>query len=87
MFGAGGPAGVLAVFAIEQVADGSAAGFVDFLLSLQLFGAEMLLGSGFCRFLFGALRTAIGEAGLVWPELEFFRANDADFDWERHTDP
>ena len=74
----------LALFAIEHVADGFAACGVHFRLLFSLVSVHFFL---LCfHIFFGALRTAIGKAGLVRLELKFFTTDDAGFDREqRHN--
>ena len=77
----------LAVFSVEKVAHGAAAGGVDFVLgaALGVVGGAARLGLG--RFFgFAAGRAAIGEAGLAGVELEFLVTNDARFDGEGHAE-
>ena len=70
----------LAVFAVEQVAHGVAAGGVGFAVG----GGGGVLRDELGGFGGGAGRAAIGVAGLVGTELELFFADDAGLDGERH---
>jgi len=71
----------LTVFAIEEVADGAAAGCVGFFVVLKAGGG---LGGGVFVFGIAAGRAAVGEAGLVGLQLELFMTDAADADRERH---
>ena len=71
---------LLAVFAVEEVAHGFAAGGVGFARGLEGVGA----GSGGISFVFAAGGAAVGEAGFARFQLELFRADDAGFDGEGH---
>ena len=62
----------LAILAIEKVSHGFPAGFVGFFLSLAFVGVRGLLRFGTGLFGLAALRAAIGEAGLIRLQLEFF---------------
>ena len=67
-----------AVFAVEEVTHGLAAGGVGAFVGLQRVGG--FLGG----FVFAAVGTAVGESGLAGFEFEFFAANYTDFDGIRH---
>jgi len=75
----------LTVFAIQHVADGATAGFVHFGFSLAGFDVKVALAGGVFGLRFAARGTAIGKAGLIRPQFELFRADDAGFDRKRHT--
>ncbi len=64
-----------AVFAVEQVAHGFAAGSVGAFVGLPAFGG---FRSGIGGVFFTAFGTAVGEAGLAGFQFEFFAANYAD---------
>lgn len=68
---------MLAILAVEKVAHGVSAGFVNFLCGLAIGGVPGTLSRGSGGFLCAAGRTAIGEAGFVWSELELFGTNGA----------
>ena len=74
---------LLAVFAVEEVADGGAAGGVGLGVGFQLV-VYVTLGDGLVCFGGAAGGAAIGETWLVGLELEFFRTDDADLDRESH---
>ena len=74
------------ILAVEEVADRFAASLVHFAVSLALIGAYAGLGDRICFFGDAALRTAIGETGLIRLQLELFGADSTDFDRKRHTD-
>jgi hypothetical protein len=74
----------LAIFAIQQIAHGLLSCRVHFAGILALVGIHAALGYRGSLFGSAALRTAVGEPGLVRLELEFFRAVAADFDGESH---
>jgi hypothetical protein len=61
------------------------AGFVCFFQGLALVGVRAPLRGGVGVFGCTAGWTAVGEARLVGPQLEFFRADSADSDGECHT--
>ena len=71
---------LLAIFAVEEVAHGVAAGGVGFAVG----GGGGVLGDEFSGFRGGAGRAAVGVAGLVRAELEFFFADDAGLDGAWH---
>jgi hypothetical protein len=74
----------LAVFAVEKVTHGAAAGGIDFVCGAALdvvSGAEFVFG-GFLRLAAGG--AAIREAGLAGVKLELLVTNDAGFDREGH---
>jgi len=54
----------LAVFAVEQVADGFAARFVGFRLGLALFGGQGMASGGFRGFRLAALGQRLAKPGL-----------------------
>jgi hypothetical protein len=71
-----------AVFAVEEVAHGGAAGG-----GLLLAGALVAeVAGGFFGIGFAARGAAIGEAGFAGTQLEFLSAFDAGFDGEGHGD-
>jgi hypothetical protein len=74
----------LTVLAVEEIADGFAAGGVGFTVGFALVGVHGAFGDGIDLFGFTAGRAAIGETGLTGLELKFFVADYADFDRERH---
>jgi hypothetical protein len=75
--------------AVEHVADGTAASFVEFFIGLAANCAcgAAALGGGFGGFRLAARGAAVGEAGLAGAELEFLRADGADFDGKSHRHP
>jgi hypothetical protein len=73
---------LLAVFAVEEVADGGAAGGVGFVAFIE--GVDVTLGDGLVCVGGAAGRAAIGETWLVGLELEFFGTDGADFDRKSH---
>ncbi len=76
-----------AILTIEKVADRSAPGLIHFTLSLAFVRVQATC-SGVLRGLGGAaLWTAVGEPGLIWLQLELFRADDANLDRKRHASP
>jgi hypothetical protein len=75
---------VSTVAAVKKVANGATAGSVNFLLSLDFVGSQVKLGGEFQRLVGRAFRTAIGKAGLVWPQLKLLRADDTCFDLKSH---
>lgn len=82
---------LLAVFAVEHVADDAAALGVDFALVAagdSIFGSVFRVRPvGRAAFGFAAAWAAVGEAGLVGLQLEFFSANDAGLNGEyRHNE-
>ena len=78
----------LAVFAVEEIADGAAARGVDFVLgaALGVVGRAARRWLGFSLGL-AAGGTAISEAGLAWAKLEFVAADNTGFDREGHAHP
>jgi hypothetical protein len=75
----------LTVFAVEHVTHDAAPLGVHFALGAFIAGVKLGDAGGAVFSLRGAaLRTAIGEAGLVWLQLEFFSTNDTGTDWESH---
>jgi hypothetical protein len=68
-----------AVFAVEEVAHGFAAGSVGAFVGLQRVGGFLAR-----RFFFAAIRAAVGEARFAGLEFEFFSADYAGFDGMRH---
>ena len=70
-----------AVFAIKQIAHCFPAGGVG-----PLVGFERISGVCAGRFLFAAIRTAIGKSGLTRFEFEFFSADHARFDGMGHKE-
>jgi hypothetical protein len=77
----------LAILAIKQLFHGPPACLVGFALHLAFVGIQGALGDGVIRVRLTTGRTAVGEAGFVRLQLEFFRAEDADFYRERHNNP
>ena len=77
---AGTKLSALAVFAVEEIADGGAAGSIGFAV-IRKTGSG--LGGGIV-FGFAASGTAVGEAGLVWLQFEFFAAEGTGADRKRH---
>jgi hypothetical protein len=73
-----------AVFAIEELADGAAASLIQFAVSLACVGIHGTV-SATDGFGLAACGTTVGEAGLVRLQFKLFRANDTNFDGERHT--
>jgi hypothetical protein len=73
---------LLAVFAVEHVAHDAAAFGSGFLVVLEACGGGER-GVRFCFWL-AAGGTAIGEAGLVGLQLEFFTTDGAGTNWEGH---
>jgi hypothetical protein len=71
---------VSAVFSVEKIPHGFAAGRVGSLVGLQRVGGFSSVGTFFCA----AIRAAIGETGLAWFKFEFFSADYAGFDGIRH---
>lgn len=69
-----------AVFAVEEVAHGFAAGGVGAFVGLQRVGGCLA-----CGVFFAAVGTAVGESGLAGFEFEFFSADYASFDGVRHA--
>jgi hypothetical protein len=74
----------LAVFAVEEIADGLAAGGVGFAGGLALVGVHGALGGGGGGVSSAAGRALMGKARLVGLEFEFLSADAAGFDGERH---
>ena len=83
------PAGTLrkslAVFAIEQVAHCFPPRFVRFACRFTLGCIHRTFGGWFFRFRSTAGRASIGKTGLIGPEFELLRTDNADFDWKAHT--
>jgi hypothetical protein len=69
-----------AVFAIEEIAHGFAAGGVGAFIGFERVGGLLVGG-----FFFAALRAAISESGLSGLEFEFLSADYAGFDGVRHV--
>jgi hypothetical protein len=67
-----------AIFAIEEFAH-------RFPPGLAHFGVQVLLGGGIFRFGFTAAWAAVGKTGFIRLQLEFFRADGACFNRERHN--
>ena len=76
---------LLAILAVEEVAHSLPSGLVRLSHRLAFVGVHTALRYGIRRFGGAALRTAIGKAGFVWPEFEFFPANDTGFYRKRHN--
>jgi hypothetical protein len=76
----------LPIFAVKEIANCSTPVCVHFALSFALFGAQAILVVRLRLHCFRrtALRTSIGESGLIWPQFEFFTAIDTGSDWECH---
>ena len=74
-----------AVFAVEQVAHGFAAGGVGFALIFALVGIHGTLAAGFVFVGFAAFGTTVGEAGLTRFQFELLAADHAGFDGKRHN--
>ncbi len=67
------PLGELAVFAVEEIADGFAASFVRFGDALALVGIHVAaLGLRILRIVSTALGTAVGETGFVRLQFKLF---------------
>lgn len=80
------PQRLLAVFAVEQITHRLPARFVGLGDGLALVGVHPLAAIAVCRFFrSAALRTAIGETGLVGLQFKFFIADDTNFDRKCHT--
>jgi hypothetical protein len=85
-FGLRLPAVPLAVFAVEEVADGLSSGLIGFGLRFAFVGVHAALRHRVDGFVGdAALGTAIGEAGFIGLQFELFGTDRANFDWERHT--
>ncbi len=86
--GSGPPPGLIgsAVLAVEQVAHGSAAGFIRLTLRLAIEGVGEAFTGGRGGFGSTAFRTAIGETGFIRFELKLFRADGTDSDRKRHKE-
>ena len=74
----------LAVFAIEQVANGLSSGLVRFGFSFAFVGVDDALAGIFRGFGFAAGGAPVGKARLVGSQFKLFRADGTDFDWKRH---
>lgn len=62
----------LAVFAVQEIAHRGAPGLVRFALALTIESVGRTVGCGINRFGLATGWTAIGEAGLIRLQLEFF---------------
>jgi hypothetical protein len=69
-----------AIFAIEKIAHGFAAGCIRAFVGFQWVGGVL----GTARFFVAALGTAVGESGLAGFEFKFFTARYASFDRVGH---
>ena len=79
-----------ALLAIEHIADGSTAGFVQFSVGLAIANGGARDAALFRRLRFfrnTARGAAIGEARLARAKFELFRADDTDFDGKSHKHP
>src|SRR6185312_15157864 len=74
----------LTFLAVQHVADGLTPFGIHFAFDPALDLILMTFAPGLLRFGLAALRAAVGKAGLVRPQFEFFSAHYARFDRERH---
>lgn len=69
-------------FAIKQIAHGPAPRGVYLILRPAFDRVERMFDNRLLGLRLAATWTAIGEAGLVGPQLKFSRADDANLDWK-----
>jgi hypothetical protein len=74
----------LIILAVKELAHGLPPSLVRFTQSLALVGVHAALSDGESWFGATALWATVGESGFVGLQLEFFRADGADFDGESH---
>jgi hypothetical protein len=71
----------LALFAVKHVAHGLAASLVHFCVVGAVIARAGLVN---VFFRLAATGAAVGEAGLAWPQLEFFSTGNACLNWKWH---
>jgi len=74
----------LAILAVQEIAHRPSASFVRFDQRLAFVGVHALLGFEVNRVGLAARRAAVGKAGLIWLQLELFRASRAGSNRKSH---
>jgi hypothetical protein len=76
----------LAVFPVQKVAHGCAAGFVRFFVGVTLDRIRGALLRGFSHLLGAASGALVSKARFTRFQLKFLRTDNASFDRERHLE-